>query len=198
MPKTKKHLAEITEIYRRREDVRAFTNLFLTLFVVTVFSVFAIKPTVTTVIALNKQINEKRQTLSGLDEKIRSLEAAQALWEKNGDDIALLNQAVPREPRLGEQIRQIEGVVQKNNVSLGNMEVEDVRILGKSAEGGEKLISFNLNVSGQFGNLLLFLRDIENTRRPFVVTAALVSQEVGESGDELLINIKGESPYYEE
>jgi len=56
-------------LYKQRRDLRAFLELILSLSVIIILSVFALKPTVLTIVSLYKEINSKRDTLALLNQK---------------------------------------------------------------------------------------------------------------------------------
>lgn len=160
--------------YNQRPDLKAYLELFLSIVTIAFLTIFAIKPTVVTIIDLLNKINAEQQTSDQLDTKIRNLTTAQNLYNNNQDKISLLSLAVPQVPDVSSYIRQNEGVMKKDNTSPVNVSVDEVSLSNATASG-----SFNVTsiVSGDYSGLLGYLRDIEALRRPsFVSKLDILSQ----------------------
>jgi len=62
--------------YNEKPALRAYMELFLTLLAISLFGLFAIRPTVKTIGNLIKEIEAKNETLKIMDEKINNLNIA--------------------------------------------------------------------------------------------------------------------------
>ena len=72
----KEFFLNITALYKKKAELRAFLEIILSLSTIIIFLLFALKPTVITIVSLLQQIREKQDTLSGLTQKVSDLQKA--------------------------------------------------------------------------------------------------------------------------
>ena len=77
--------------YRERADVRVYLEILLSLTAISIFSVFALRPTLLTIAELIKEIESKKLTLTQMEEKINNLSQAQTLFDRERGKIVLLD-----------------------------------------------------------------------------------------------------------
>jgi len=158
-----------TQTLYQRRDVVVYTGIILTLITITFFSFFAIKPTVTTIAGLVKEIDSKKTIDQKLQTKINSLRQAQTNYSQISDKLVLIDQVLPQDPDLIDLIYQIEVLSQKNNVTVKSVSFGPSYLLGQE-EVKKKLsqypaINFSLGLSGDFESVNNFTASLENLRR---------------------------------
>ena len=79
----KEFFLNITALYKKKAELRAFLEIILSLSTIIIFLLFALKPTVITIVSLLQQIKEKQATLSGLTQKVSDLQKASSLLQQN-------------------------------------------------------------------------------------------------------------------
>ena len=203
----KTYFLNISSQYSKKEDVRIFLELLLSLATISIFAVFAIRPTLITIAELYKEIQGKKTTVTQLDEKIKNLATAQALYESQKETIAILENAIPGEPEPDSFIKQLEGVISQNTLEILSINVEGATLLGtpkmdgSTVEGaaalpeGSSALAFALNVSSAYPSLASLLADLERLRRPIKIDRLGFSASVTESGRELNLVVNGRTPY---
>jgi len=203
----RKYIHELVNVYRERSDVRAFTEILLSVLAIFVFGSFAIRPTLVTITGLNVEINSKRDTLATMDAKIDNIIAAQQLYETNRDVINLLSTAVPEKATPLEYASQIETIAAARNVELISFTVDNAAIFGDApvateqelAEGEEpiqeKSLPTSISVQGTYADIFGFQTDIERMRRPVKPEAFLLVLSNIEDEESLLLTLSGEIPY---
>jgi len=203
----KTYFLNISAQYSKREDVKKFLELLLSLATISIFAVFAIRPTLITIAELFKEIQGKKTTVAQLDEKIRNLTAAQASFESQKDTIALLDTAVPAEPKPDSFIRQFEGIIGQNTLEILSISVEGATLLGTPKVEDSKVedaatlpedssgLAFVLNVSSTYPSLATFLADLERLRRPIKIDSISFNSSITEGGKELNLVVNGRTPY---
>lgn len=199
----------VSVVYKRRADVRMFLEIVLSLSTVIIFLLFALKPTVLTIISLVKEINEKQTAIAGLDQKIRDLNTARNIYSQEASSIPIVESAVPETPDIQTLVGQVQGMASKNSVNLLGFSVGEITIIGtdqkkktksdvKSLPEGSREIPVSVSVSGEYQNLNSFLSDLENFRRPFKFdTLGINSTETAE-GRSIVAVITGRFPYLEQ
>ena len=166
-----RYLLDIMAIYRQRQDLKVYLELLLSLAAIGMFIIFAIKPTLITIADLLVKINSEQETSDLMTTKISNLTSATTLFNKERDNIALLQTAIPSGPSVDTYVRQVEGVSQKDSLTLSNLSIAKVELIptvsSSSADVSvQKTINLTLSITGNYESLLSFLKDLENLRRP--------------------------------
>lgn len=193
-------------VYQRRQDLKAFMELIFSLSTISVFAVFALKPTFITIAQLIKDNETKMATIATMDTKIKNLGIAQGLLTSAAGQINLIESAVPNSPLPEGFARQIEGLAQVRSVSLTGISMGEVTLKGpetakpKKQEftplpSGAKELDFSLSVAGSFSSLSSFLSDVEILRRPPKIDATNFNVSVSETGQNLVLVISGRTAY---
>src|SRR5687768_1922307 len=94
----REYYLNIVNLYKQKADLRAFLEIILSLITVTIFTIFAIKPTVLTIIGLVREIEDKKTTLAALEQKVKNLETAGNVYVENQDVIPIVNSAISTLP----------------------------------------------------------------------------------------------------
>jgi hypothetical protein len=202
-------------MYQKRKDLRSFVELLLSLSVIAIFGVFAIRPTLVTIADLNTQIRGKSDTVLKLDDKISALAQAQENFDRNRQAIALVEQAIPTRPAPENYIRQIEGLAQRHSLFVLGMNTSDVSIFGVSDAAQQEApvvdettvaianefpanaqgFEFELNVSGSYSSINSFMSDFESLRRPLYADVLSIRISQGDLPGEIVSSIVGRLAY---
>ncbi len=195
-------------IYKQRSDLQAFLEIILSLSTLIIFIVFALKPTALTMVSLNKEIKEKRDTLNALNEKINNLQTANSVFIENQNVIPDIDASVFTIPQPDTISKQILGLAQKDSVDIIGMSIGQLTIVGpntiakdesgvdiKPLPAGSQSMPISLSIKGPYANLSAFLKDVENLRIPIKIdTSTLTSSQI-EGGGALVELITGRVPY---
>jgi len=205
----RRYLHEVGNLYRNRQDVRAYTELLLSLFTIAIFGAFAIRPTLTTIAELNTEIQSKQDTLDKLNKKINDLGKAKTVYSEEASRIILLATAIPDEPTPHTYVRQLEGLINNNQVQLVDMEMDKVKLtsqVSSTAVDEEKTVDANpldvstfamsLTLTGDYVQLASFIDQLEKLRRPFIFeTTGFTVSEVDADQARILLTITGTVPF---
>jgi len=211
----RRYVKNLALMYQKRQDVRSFIEILLSLTAITIFGLFAIKPTFITIIDLNNQINGKRETVGLLNNKIQALAEAQEIFNQNRANLPLIDIAIPTNPEPEVYIRQIEGLAAKHSLSISNMNTTNVPLLSDGSQNeaentaqkaeenktgdfpsNTKSFMFEITASGKFNNIKAFLSDFESLRRAMFVD--LISIRIfgsKETSDKIDLSIVGRLVY---
>lgn len=163
----------------------------------TVFlAVFAIKPTLTTVAGLWKEINTEKETIIGLDKKLKLLQAAKQNYDQVGSKLYLLDRAMPATIEIENMAQELELLASENGLNALEFKEENFWLLPPPADNSSIKISgvdVKMSIGGQepqirnfVGNLeklgrmvkiksitIRSVPETERTERPFPVYASL-------------------------
>lgn len=186
----KEYFLNVFILYKRKENIRQYLELLLTLATITIFSLFAVRPTILTILELNKEIKAKQETISKLTGKIDNLKVAQNTLISKQSEISLLNLAIPNDPQPDSLIGEVEGIATNNTVTISSASFAQMIIKGTSDQAviDDQQIGFSFSATGDFTSLSNFLSVLDTTLRPIIVEKLIFT-----NGDSLIINAK--SPY---
>lgn len=192
-----KYMLDILALYQTRPDLKAYLELLLSIFTITLFAVFAIRPTLVTVGELLTEINTKKETLATLTQKADNLATAQNLMQKQQKNIDLLNLAIPASPLPQSYVRQIEGLAQKDQITITNSKTGEVKLAStQKATTGQD--SFEVSFSGKspsYSAIAQFALDIENLLRPSSPTTVTESLTKTENSNDFTLNYSANIPF---
>ncbi len=126
----RRYLQQAAGAYETRQDLRAFTELLLTLTMILVFGLFAIKPTLITITALTAEIREKEKVLETMDTKTKNLITAQTAYERERKNIEILNKTISETSSPSEITGQMEKLATRAGAVVLQMEISDAPIKG--------------------------------------------------------------------
>jgi hypothetical protein len=199
--------------YRERADLKVYLEIFLSLATVIIFTLFALRPTLTTIAELVKEIESKKETLAVMEAKLQKISEASSIYHQKKSNIDLVKLAVPETASPDIFVRHIEGLSIKNNNLLNKLSLDKNEIIGtspkaasgkktsKSSSGSGDSLVFNVAVSNSLNDYRLihgFLTDMEKLRRPVEIDTVTLSRVIDEQTNvsELLLDIKGSVPFH--
>lgn len=200
------YFLNIVNLYKQRADLRAFIEVILSILTITMFLLFALKPTALTIIALVGQINEKKATIVKLDQKISDLVTASNLYNQNQGTIQLVDTAVSTSPQPDTFAKQMQALAVKDSVKIVGLSVGEVTLIGtnKNVKAPSTLkalpensleMPVSLNLQGDYPSLVTFLKDLENLRIVTKIDQAAISSSLS-SGQTVIVElISGRIPY---
>lgn len=154
-PKYSRYYTYIEPIAENK-TVRSYAPYVFSLISIAVFGVFAIRPTITTISNLQKEVSEKQQLLDQLQQKANSLDTA----KKNLDAIPAdkktqIANALPNNPQVTDFIANLQSDLPKE-ASSPAIQVQPVLLYDSTPSNGAysvKKMSFIFNLKGSFSDL---------------------------------------------
>lgn len=205
-------LSFVLKIYNTKPNLKIYLELILSLSIITIFIVFAIKPTVLTIISLTKEIAKKEETVTQLKQKITNLQTANTVLQKETEKLALIDQAVPDTANPEVLAEQIELIANSQSLQILSFSVSDIILIGKD-EGKKKAkeyenlpnnaneLPFTISLTGSYQGLFEFLKIVENLKRPLKIDTLTLNSNTIDTGKVLVMTVSGRTPFlykYEE
>ncbi len=154
--------------HARDEDERqkfiAYFYITISLFTLSFFGFFAIRPTIITIVNLDRQLKDSEQVLSRIKEKQGDLAKLTAQQESLKNEIALVEKAIPNAPKIPYLSRQIETVALRNNVNLTSLNFGTVDV-SKAAPGSLLSFSISITAEGSENDVNKFIRELTSIDR---------------------------------
>jgi hypothetical protein len=196
----------VSDLYKKRADLRAFLEIVLSIVAVIVFSLFALKPTALTIIDLLQQIKEKNQTLLILNKKIGNLEKANAILTQNTIYLDNINLAISSGPSPDIFTKQIQALSAKHGIELVGLTINDIVLVGTPKTGrssgdvkpfpeNANEMSYSASIRGGFVNISSFLKELENLRIISKIDSLTISSSVSDTGRVIVAVVAGRIPY---
>ena len=196
----------ISSFYKQRADLRAFLEIILSLTTIIIFLLFALKPTVLTIISLLQEINTKQSTIVTLDQKIKDLDTAQTVFTQNQASIADVDVAIGTNPQPDLILQQIEGLANKDSVTLLGASVGQIILVGttpakksstdiKPLPNGANEMPISISIKGDYPSLIAFMTDFENLRLVTKIDTFTINSTVSDKGQSIVAVVSGRVPF---
>ncbi|HSW96270.1 MAG TPA: type 4a pilus biogenesis protein PilO [Candidatus Saccharimonadales bacterium] len=140
----------------RQERTQTFLIIILTFLSLSIFGLFAINPTIATIIQLRKQLADNKLVQTKLQGKVTNLSILQGKYNQIQPDLSLVLAAVPDSHKLPEFIGKVQGLAGKNNVSVVTIQSNPI-ILTNNQSTKASSVSFSFTVQGTRENILSFI-----------------------------------------
>lgn len=203
----KSFFLNIVALYNSKPSLKIYFELILSLTTIVVFALFAIRPTILTILEINNEIKTKESTITKLEKKISDLQKATNILQNESANLSLINQAVPSESEIDKYISQIEFLASNTGVQITSISSTDLLIKGKQ-EDSKKVndlsplpdnpneMKLSMSVTGSYPNLLNFMTSVENLRRPIQFDNFILNSTKSTSDEKILtLTITGRVPY---
>jgi type IV pilus assembly protein PilO len=179
----------------KKKQARVYTGIVLTIFTVSFFGFFAIRPTLVTISGLLKEIKDKKGVVKQMDDKITALANAQTNYSQVEEELYLVDQSLPLDPDLASLMKQLEVLARANSVTLESIQYNKINLLGEiEKEEGQKA-GFSISLSGSYDNLKQFLHSLDNLRRIILVDSFSFSTKTEEEMQVLMLNVTAKAYY---
>jgi len=187
----------VLSIYKSKPNLKIYLELMLSLGTIILFSIFAIKPTILTIIDLNNEIKGKENTVLKLKQKVIDLKTASNILQEESDDLKFVDIAVPSNADVEQLIDQIAKIAIANSVEIKNLSSADILLKGslnKEVKSNELPINFSL--IGSYQNLFQFLQSAENLIRPIKIDSLIFnSSNTVDNIKVIVLTVSGKVPY---
>ena len=205
----KEYFLNTYSVYRKKESVKVFLELLLTLSAISILALFALRPTVLTITDLLKQIERKENLIVKMDTKIQNLSNAQAIYAQQAANIEILSSAIPTSAEPHRLTQQLVALFAQNGLGVTSLALEEAAVKGINTlsrtsdnlallpEGASSL-PFTVATSGDYNLLKAIISDLENTRRPSAINTIMISSSTSEEGTNLILSVEGQSIFMHE
>jgi Tfp pilus assembly protein PilO len=174
---------------------------------IALFAIFAIRPTILTIVELNKEINQKQETLLKLTQKIRDLQNGNNTLQRETQRLPIIDSAVPDNALPEVLVKQIELIANANQLKIMSLSISNTVLIGSedtanTEQEGKKLpdnarqLPFTISVTGRYEDLYSFTDKLQNLKRPVQVDSFAINSSFIENEKVLILVISGRVPFY--
>jgi Tfp pilus assembly protein PilO len=153
--------------YLASERSQKFFGVVLTLLALSFFGFFAIKPTISTILKLQKEVSDSQIVLTGLETKIKNLSELRKQYFSLQNDLTVITNAITIYPDAPVLFGQIQSIAQTSEIAIKKLQNSEVEILRSNKGTNKKFYSYSFTVagSGTFENISKFLQTITDMER---------------------------------
>lgn len=174
----------------KKDSTRAITMLIFTFVASSFLGIFAIKPTLSTIIELHKQLDDSQFVLQKLTTKMNNLSSLQKQYSLLSDDLPVVFDAIPKNASAVTLVGQIETLARDKNITINSLHIGKVQLskieqLDKNAPS----FTFSLETEGSYEQMTDFAASLTRFNR--IVTIELVSLIKDPRRDVLILTVKG-------
>lgn len=160
------------------------TFFIFTLCAFSFFGLFAINPTISTILELQQKIDDNQSVIDQMDEKIRNLQTLKVEYSKlqNNKDLDIILSALPNNPALFPFAAKLQTLAIMNGVlvkelSIKGLDLTDTANSKKAPKPTATEMAFSVSTEGTYKNLLEFMRAISNFDRVVTLDTLSISKQ---------------------
>lgn len=176
--------------------IKTYGSTIFTLLVTTIFILYAIKPTVETILVLQKKLTDQTQVLEKLTQKTDDLAKAQQNYEILDPNLkSKIEAAIPDTVSLNSITQTLEQAAKQYEASVSALQIQPL-VLETKAEnqlGTLAEIVFTFNAEGEYKNLISLLQVLKSSGR--LITIDNVSLSKLSEGAGLIMSLSGKAYY---
>lgn len=177
----------------RNPLIRTYGYIIFTIIMTTIFIIFAIKPTLETIVVLQKQLSDQKEILSKLSQKTDALTEARTNFQSIPQDQKIkLELAVPRKLDLPILINFLESSTLSTQASISALQFQPILVERPTGQNLAE-VPFTFNVEATYPELKLILQNLYHSTR--IITIDSLTFNKVESGNTVLMSISGKSYY---
>ncbi len=191
--------------YYRMPAVQVSLTLVLSLFVMAIFIVFALRPTIVTIVTLKKTIAESEKIRQQLSVKMTNLQKASVQFELLKPILPMLNSTIPNNgAEYLPLTTAIEILARQTGTQLESESLGPTLLFSRiispfipSKDQSVVELPFTARVIGSYPNISAFLAKLLSMERIIIIESVTITREIGskEENTNVALNISG-SAYY--
>lgn len=176
--------------------VKNYGSTIFTLLTITIFIFFAIKPTVETILVLQKKLINSEEVSQKVTQKTNNLSLAKKNYDNLDQNIKnKIAAAIPDTVQLKSVIQSLEQTAKIHEASISALQIQPLVVDTKTDNqiGSISEISFTFNIEGNYQNLILLLQDLKTSSRLISIDSLSLSKVSEGSG--LIMSLSGKAYY---
>ena len=158
----------------RNKIVRTYSSLVFSIITITIFALYAIKPTLSTIVSLQKSIVEQQALLDSVKQKVSTLQEGKSNYNKiNQQTLDKLEAILPTYSSLPKLVDTLNKLAIQNQASISGIQFQPILLenppqkLSKNASIKEVLFTFN--ATGTYPSLTALVKTITKSDRLIII-----------------------------
>lgn len=179
----------------KQDKAQKFTSVVFTFTALSIFGLFAINPTISTIVNLRRQLDDDKYTESQLALKINNLSTLGRSYQEIQNDIVYATEAIPLDPQISLLAAQLQAISKNSNISLLGLQTFQVDVTTPQ-KTSKKFSSFAFSIAteGSYDNTMQFIDNLSQMERVISLDTIAINKKTDQSGI-IQLSIKG-SAYF--
>lgn len=177
--------------------VKNYGSTIFTLLTISLLIFFAIKPTVETILVLQKKLADSNEILQKVTQKANNLSLARKNYDNLDQNIKdKISASIPDTVSLRSIIQTLEQAAKTHEASVSALQIQPLVINTKNDNnqiGSLSEISFTFNTEGDYQSLISLLQDLKNSSRLISVDSLSLSKTGNSKA--LILSLSGKAYY---
>lgn len=164
----------------KHENTKIITMLIFTFAAMTFFGIFAINPTLTTIVDLQKQLADSKFLKEQLSTKITNLSSLQQQYTAIGPELPVLFEAIPQAPLAPYFVGQVEALAQASDLQIRTIRVSEVQLTTGAKDpktGPVSSFTSTIEAQGTYEDILAFAEDLTNMNRIVTIESLGITKD---------------------
>lgn len=178
----------LEQLVNKKTKDYSFIIIFFIIF--SFFTFFVIKPNLTTVFSLQRDLVDLRRLDTQYEQVINNIISVQSSFEKNRDKFSLLDQALPGAPKVNQVVDDINKIASDAGLLMKRMTISEVDLKISKNKEKEKQYTVNIDIDSGFSSITKFIEGITDQRRLKSFKEMTLSKNLKEGTQSSTLRIK--------
>lgn len=159
----------------KKSNTQNYTAVIFSFLVISLFGLYAIRPTIQTILTLKREIQDKTDISKKMEDKITALIEAQAAYSQIEQSLPLIDEALPDTPDAIPLVIQIRNLGRISGVTLTTVQMPTVPLYREATpsaksktvpvSGKQQNLKFSITLVGPYTAVQAFLTGLQDLRR---------------------------------
>ncbi len=176
--------------------VKNYGPAIFSLLTISILLFFAVKPTVETILVLQKKLADSNEVLQKITQKANNLSLGKENYDNMDQDIKdKITALIPDTVSLKSIIQALEQTAKRNEASISALQIQPLVLEPKNEVqvGSITEASFIFNTEGSYTSLLALLQDLQASNRLFSIDNLSLSK--ANEGTTIIMSVSGKAYY---
>lgn len=176
--------------------VKNYGSTIFSLLIITILVYFAIKPTVETILILQKKIADADAVLQQVTQKADNLSQGKKNYDNLDPNIKdKISVAIPDSINLKPLLQTFEQAARNHEASVSALQIQPLTLNTKTTNKSGTLteVKFTFNAEGSYNNLTALLQDLRVSKRLISIDSLSLSKT--SEGKTLILSLSGKAFY---
>ena len=190
----------LKNIYRQK-NIKNSLNIILSIVTSLTLISLAIRPTLSTITSLKKQLSDENQVLRLLQQKIQALQSAEKNYYQAQPYFSYIESAIPEKAETALFNIQLNYLAQKHNISIESINFGSFNLIDKMPPDKKQIaekqnIPINVNFNGSWDNIKNFMSDLENLSSLIKIKQSSLASSQKDTTQLINVSLQGEIYYF--
>ena len=190
MEEKRSSLGLITTIKESKDKNNSFITVGVTFAIIVLLIVFAIRPTVTKIVIIRKDIKEKERISQTLDQRIQMISSLEKEYDESKEKFEFLQFVYRESEKYILLLSNIEPIVNRNSFKLTSFRFD--KYDGDSYDLPTSLVKpgvIQLSVTGLYSNFINLLKDFESLPMNCVIERVAFGRNTSSGSNEMSFSL---------